>query len=194
MEKLFEIVYNALLENKHKLAFSEQLILLYLDHANDLLQFLHQSLNSEDIPQPVLLNDLIMNEKKTIIKQIMYHVVELRSHLRKKSKANFKRIPMYQPLGCLNDNLKKEWSKWQTMGDEDVIHQGIASNNFPLLQTFLIACRGWSSNNALNGIKKEIFVWLEELLLNQEIETSIQILTNLVSAFMYKHVFLIKFI
>ena len=181
MDKLFEIVYNALLENKHKLAFLEQLILLYLDHANDLLQFLHESLNTEDTCQSAIFNDLIVNKKRTIIKQIMYHVVELRGHLRKRAKSNFDSISMYQPLGCLDDGLKKEWSKWQTMEDKDVIHQGVAANNFPLLQTFLIVCRGWSSINVLQGIRKEIFTWLEELLINQEIETSIQILTNLVS-------------
>jgi hypothetical protein len=180
MDKLFDIVYNSLLENSKKLAFCEQLVLLYLDHANDLLQFLHESFGTESTLHSVALHDMFEKKKSMLVKQIMLHVVELRSHLRKHSRDNLAASSTYQPLGCLSDVLKKEWSKWQDMEDHDVICDAVASNNIPLLQTFLTICRGWSSSNLFQRIRQEVYVWVQQLL-KQEIEKAKQILVNLVS-------------
>ncbi|XP_069672308.1 spatacsin [Periplaneta americana] len=177
-DKLFDTVYNSLLENKHKLAFTEHLIQLYLGHANDLLQSLHESSVTNSASHSLVPN-MVEEKKRAVIKQIMYHVVELRSHLRKKTKDNFNGSSIYQPLGCLDDALKKEWSKWQGLEDQDVIRDAVSGNNIPLLQTFLTTCRGWSSGQMSQGIRKEVFVWLEQLLMEQEIEKSKQILMNL---------------
>jgi hypothetical protein len=180
MDKLFDTVYNSLLENKHKLAFSEQLIVLYLDHANDLLQFLHDSVSTESLSHSAVEHGMFEKKKNMIIKQIMFHVVELRSHLRKHFRDNLAVSSVYQPLGCLDDILKEKWSKWQGMEDQDVIYDAVASGNIPLLQTFLTTCRGWSSSNMLKRIKQEVYVWLHQLL-KKDIERSKQILINLVS-------------
>jgi hypothetical protein len=180
MDKLFDTVFNSLLENKNKLAFSEQLILLYLDHANGLLQFLHESVGTEFTLHSVALHDVFEKEKHMLVKQVMLHVVELRSQLRKHSRDNLAACSTYQPLGCLDDVLKKEWSKWQDMEDHDVICDAVASNNIPLLQTFLTTCRGWSCSNLFQRIRQEVYVWVLQLL-KQEIEKAKQILVNLVS-------------
>jgi hypothetical protein len=182
MDKLFETVYNSFLENKNKLAFSEQLIILSLDHANDLLQFLHECFLMESPLHSVELHDTFEKEKSIMVKQIMLHVVKLRSHLRKHSRDLIAASSAYQPLGCLGDVLKKEWSRWQDMDVHDIICDAVASNNIPLLQTFLTTCRGWSSGNMLQRIRQEVYIWLQQLL-KQEIEKAKQILVNLVSIF-----------
>ena len=176
MEKLFDTVYSSLLESNHKLAFSEQLIQLYLDHANDLLQFLHESYSTES----VILQDVFEEKKSMIVKQIMCHVVEFRSHLQKHSSVGDDANKVYQPLGCLDEVMKKEWSKWQSMEDQDVICDAVVNNNIPLVQTFLAMCRGWSSINMLQKIRQQVYVWLQQFL-KQDIEKSKQILINLVS-------------
>lgn len=180
MDKLFETVYSSLLENEHKLAFSEQLILLYLDHAIDLLQFLHGSVSTEFAPNSAELQDIFEKKKRMMIKQIMFHVVKLRSHLWKHSRDDVAASNVYEPLGCLDDVMKKEWSKWQDMENQDIICDAVVCNNISLLQTFLITCRGWSSVNMFQRIRQEVYVWLQQLL-KQDIEKSKQILINLVS-------------
>jgi len=180
MDKLFDTVYNSLLESNHKLAFSEQLIQLYLDHANDLLQFLHESYHSESPPYSVKLQDVFEEKKSMIVKQIMLHVVEFRSHLQKHCRGGGDAKNVYQPLVCLDEVMKKEWSKWQSMEDQDVICDAVVNSNIPLVQTFLATCRGWSSINMLQKIRRQVYVWLQEFL-KQDIEKSKQILINLVS-------------
>jgi hypothetical protein len=180
MDKLFETVYSSLLENKHKLAFSEQLILLYVDHTIDLLQFLHGSASTEFRPHSAELQDVFEQKKLMMIKQIMFHVVKLRSHLWKHPRNGLAGSNVYQPLGCLDDVMKKEWSKWHGMEDQNIICDAVACSNIPLLQTFLIKCRGWSSINMFQRIRQEVYVWLQQLL-KQDIEKSKQILINLVS-------------
>lgn len=180
MDKLFATVFDSLLENKNKLSFSEQVVLLYLNHANDLLQFLHEYFGTESALHSVALHDTFEKKKSVLVKQIMLHVVELRRYLRKHSRDNVVASGTYQPLGCLGDVLKKEWSKWQNMEDCDVICEAVASNNIPLLQTFLSTCRGWSSSNLFQRIKQEVYVWVQQLL-KQDIEKAKQILVNLVS-------------
>jgi hypothetical protein len=115
-----------------------------------------------------------------MIKQIMFHVVKLRSHLWKHPRDEIAVSNVYQPLGCLGDIMKKEWSKWHSMEDQDIICDAVACSNIPLLQTYLIKCRGWSSINMLQRIRQEVYVWLQQLL-KKDIEKSKQILTNLVS-------------
>jgi hypothetical protein len=180
MDKLFDTVYSSLRESNNKRAFSEQLILLYLDHANDLLQFLHESYSTESVSQSVILQDMFEQKKRMIVNQIMFHVVEFRSHLQKHSRDNGVARNVYQPLGCLDDVMKKEWSKWQSMEDQDVICDAVMNSNIPLVQTFLATCRGWSSNNMLQRIRQQVYVWLQHFL-KQDIEKSKQILINLVS-------------
>lgn len=180
MDKLYETVYSSLLENKHKLAFSEQLTLLYVDHAIDLLQFLHGSVSTEFTPHSPELHDIFEKKKRMMIKQIMFHVVKLRNHLWKHPKYDLAASNVYQPLGCLDDTMKKEWSKWHGMEDQDIICDAVACSNIPLLQTYLVTCRGWSSINMFQRIRQEIYVWLQQLL-KQDIEKSKQILINLVS-------------
>lgn len=181
MDKLFDTVYNSLLESNHKLAFSEQLIQMYLDHANDLLQFLHESYSTESAPHSVTLQDVFEGKKSMIVKQIMFHVVEFRSHLQKQSRVDDGDARnVYQPLGCLDEVMKKEWSKWQSMEDQDVICDAVVNSNIPLVQTFLATCRGWSSVNMLQKIRQQVYVWLQQFL-KQDIEKSKHILINLVS-------------
>lgn len=180
MDKLFDTVYNSLLESNHKLAFSEQLIQLYLDHANDLLQFLHESYSTESAPHSVILQDVFEVKKSMIVKQIMFHVVEFRRHLQKHSRVDDDAKNVYQPLGCLDEVMKKEWSKWQSMEDLDVICDAVVNSNIPLVQTFLATYRGWSSINMLQNIRQQVYVWLQQFL-KQDIEKSKQILINLVS-------------
>jgi len=180
MDKLFDTVYNSLLESNHKLAFSEQLIQLYLDHANDLLQFLHDSCSTESASHSVLLRDMFEEKKSMIVKQIMFHVLEFRSHLQKHPTVNDDAENVYQPLGCLDEVMKKEWSKWQSMEDQDVICDAVVNSNIPLVQTFLAMCRGWNSINMLQKIRQQVYVWLQQFL-KQDIEKSKQILINLVS-------------
>jgi hypothetical protein len=180
MDKLFDTVHSSLLESSHKLAFSEQLILLYLDHANDLLQFLHDCYSTESAPDSVISQAMFEQKKSMIVKQIMFHVVELRSHLQKHSRDNDAASNVYQPLSCLDDIMKKEWNKWQSMEDQDVICDAVVSSNIPLVQTFLATCRGWNSVNMLQRIRQQVYVWLQQFL-KQDIEKSKQILINLVS-------------
>jgi hypothetical protein len=180
MDRLFDTVYNSLLESNHKRAFSEQLILLYLDHANDLLQFLHESCSTEFASHSVILQDMFEQKKSMIVKQIMFHVVEFRSHLKKHSRDSDVASNVYQPLDCLDAVVKKEWSKWQSMEDQDVICDAVVNSNIPLVQTFLATYRGWSTINMLQKIRQQVYVWLQQFL-KQDIEKSKQILINLVS-------------
>ncbi|XP_067002124.2 spatacsin [Anabrus simplex] len=169
MEKLFNTIHDAINENPHHATFHEHLVLFSLNHANDLLQFLHE--NCSNAPSADKVQELVTS--------VMYHVVELRHHLYKRGRKGNKEEEEYHPLNNLKPEVQDLWKRWQSLEDKQIVQDAIFSNNIPLAQVFLISCRGWNKTDFHFAFKEKVHMWVQEVLVEGDIKKAQKIFVNL---------------
>ncbi|XP_049816483.1 spatacsin [Schistocerca nitens] len=177
MNDLFHVVECAVKENLRNVAFTSNLILLSLNHAYELIQFLHNKIYSERRNSEI--SDFMdKHELKHIVTEIMAHVINLRSQLSRYPKEQNTTVNDYQPLDSLSEDSKLLWNSWTSMDDENIVLDSVSKNSVPLAQTYLIKERNWKPQGIMTTMRNIVNKRIHELLRDKDIAQSRMLLTN----------------
>nr|CAD7425554.1 unnamed protein product [Timema monikensis] len=155
MERLFDTIYATVRDDT---TFSEQLILLCLQHTTNIL--------------------LNIPSCSSLTKRVMRHITQLREHLYQPNNT-LQQSQTYHPLTGLSQKCKECLSCWQDLEDRDVLYNAATTNNIPLSQVYLVTDRGWPKVDFSSRFQQELKHWLHCLLAQGEIHHAKEILVNL---------------
>ncbi|CAG2067117.1 unnamed protein product, partial [Timema podura] len=155
MERLFDTIYATVRDDT---TFSEQLILLCLQHTTNIL--------------------LNIPSCSSLTKRVMQHITQLREHLYQPYNNILQQSQTYHPLTGLSQKCKECWACWQGLEDSDVLYNAATTNNIPLGQVYLVTDRGWPKVDFSSRFQQELKHWLHCLLTEGEIHQAKEILIN----------------
>ncbi|XP_063238820.1 spatacsin [Bacillus rossius redtenbacheri] len=157
LDELFRAIGRHVPADERTTAFSEQLALLALGHANTVLELARDG-------GPSRLG-------AAVARAVMAHVVRLRGHLHGRA-AVTRELPPAGEGEC-------DWGAWPGAGDADVVRAAVSGSDVPRLMAFLVARRGLAPRAARELTRREVDSWVLELLAEERVDEARERLASL---------------